>query len=140
VGSASRSDNAGVNGNAQFNQDSLLLNMRIPLYQGGAEYSRAREAKARERQRRDETTNNKITVEESTTQAWQERQISIATITSREDQIKASQIALDGVPQRTGIWCAYRVGCARCRAGIIFRSHQSGSARNVIELSPSINF
>jgi outer membrane protein len=97
VGSASRSDSAGVNGNAQFNQDSLLLNMRIPLYQGGAEYSRVREAKARERQRRDETTNNKVTVEESTTQAWQELETSIATITSREDQIRASQIALDGV-------------------------------------------
>jgi outer membrane protein len=97
VGSASRSDSAGVNGNAQFNQDSVVLNMRIPLYQGGAEYSRVREAKARERQRRDETANNLVTVEESTTQAWQELETSIATITSREDQIKASQIALDGV-------------------------------------------
>ena len=99
VGSASRSSSAGVNGNSDFDQDALLLNVRIPLYQGGAEYSRVREAKARQRQRREETTNNLVTVAESTTRAWEQLETSIATISAREDQIKAAETALDGVRQ-----------------------------------------
>lgn len=99
VGSASRSKSAGTNGNSEFDQDSLVLNLRIPLYQGGAEYSRVREAKARERQRREEMTNNLVTVEETTTRAWEQLETSIATISSREDQIKAAETALDGVRQ-----------------------------------------
>lgn len=99
VGSASRSNSAGVTGQDDFDQDSLLLNVRIPLYQAGADYSRVREAKARERQRREEATNNLVNVAETTTRAWEQLETSIATIASREEQIRAAETALDGVKQ-----------------------------------------
>jgi outer membrane protein len=89
----------GTTGNIPFNQDALLLNVSVPLYQGGAEYSRVRAAKARARQRSEELTNNVVTVEETTTRAWEQLETSIATISAREDQIKAAETALDGVKQ-----------------------------------------
>lgn len=99
VGTASRSNSAGVTGNQEYDQDALLLNVRIPLYQGGAEYSRVREAKARERQRREETANNVITITEDTQRAWEQLETSIATIAAREEQIRGAETALDGVKQ-----------------------------------------
>lgn len=99
VGTANRSRSSGTTGNIPFNQDAVLLNVSIPLYQGGAEYSRVREAKARVRQRSEELTNNLVTVEEETTRAWEQLETSIATISAREDQIKAAETALDGVKQ-----------------------------------------
>jgi outer membrane protein len=99
VGAMAREDNAGASGSDEFKQDSLLVSVNIPLYQSGAEYSRVREAKARERQRREEVINSRITVQETTTRAWEGLETSIATITSREDQIRAAEIALDGVRQ-----------------------------------------
>lgn len=99
VGSVSRSNTSGVTGNNSFDQDSLRLNVRVPLYQSGTEYSRVREAKARMRQRREETDNNRITVEENTTRAWEQLETSIATIAAREDQINAAELAFDGVKQ-----------------------------------------
>jgi outer membrane protein len=99
VGSMSRANNAGVNGASEFDQDALTLNVRIPLYQTGAEYSRVREAKAVARQRREEAANSLVTVNEQATQAWEGLETSIATIASREDQIEAAEVALDGVKQ-----------------------------------------
>ncbi len=99
VGTSSRSKSAGVTGNQEFDQDAVLVNVRIPLYQGGAEYSRVREAKARERQRREETVNNVVTITEDTQRAWEQLETSIATISTREEQIKGAETALDGVKQ-----------------------------------------
>lgn len=99
VGSMNRANNAGVLGDTDSATDSLALSVRIPLYQSGAEYSRVREAKARARQRQEEASNSLVTITETTTQAWEQLETSISTITSREDQIRASEIALDGVKQ-----------------------------------------
>lgn len=99
VGTASRSNSSGTNGSSDFDQDAVLLNVSIPLYQAGADYSRVREAKARERQRREESTNSLVNVTETTTRAWEQLETSIATIATREQQIEAARTALDGVKQ-----------------------------------------
>ncbi|MBY0354663.1 MAG: TolC family outer membrane protein, partial [Rickettsiales bacterium] len=46
-GSIRREQGAGLIGNADFDSDSVLLNVNVPLYQSGAEYSRVRASKAR---------------------------------------------------------------------------------------------
>jgi outer membrane protein TolC len=99
VGSMSKQDGAGVQGNSKFDQDSVKLNFTVPLYQSGAEYSRVREAKATKRQRAQDTTNTRQAVEEDVTQSWEGLETAIATISAREDQIKAAEVALDGVKQ-----------------------------------------
>lgn len=96
-GQMSRDEGAGVNGNSDFDQDSLKINVSIPLYQGGAEYSRIRESKAVERQRGQQRADARQLVDEQVTQAWERLETALATIRAREDQIKAAEVALDGV-------------------------------------------
>jgi TolC family type I secretion outer membrane protein len=99
VGQMSDQEGAGAAGNSTFEQDSLTVNFQIPLYQSGAEYSRVREAKALARRQKHTAMETELSVEEGVTRAWEDLETSIATITEREDQIKAAEIALDGVKQ-----------------------------------------
>lgn len=99
VGSMNRQEGAGVLGSSQFDQDSLTLQVSVPLYQSGAEYSRVREAKSVARQRKEESIDAGLAVDEAVTKAWEQLETAINTIRTREDQIKAAEIALEGVKQ-----------------------------------------
>ena len=83
----------------EFNTDSLTLNVRIPVYQAGSDYSRIRQAKRiHQRRKFDAIDQNNITVEQ-TTRAWERLSATRETIKSNEDAIRAAEIALDGVKQ-----------------------------------------
>ena len=99
VGAMSRQEGAGVLGTSEFNQDALGIEVNIPLYQGGAEYSRVRAAKSVARQRKNETLDTQLTVQESVTRAWEQLETAIATIRTRQDEIEANTIALEGTRQ-----------------------------------------
>ena len=74
----------------------VLLNASVPLYQGGAEYSRVRQA----RQSREQSTrlveNARRTAIQSATQSWETLVAARATIDSTRSQIRANQVALEG--------------------------------------------
>jgi outer membrane protein len=99
VGSMSRQEGAGVLGTSKFDQDSIGVEVSIPLYQSGAEYSRVREAKNIERQRNYTVQDTRQTTEQSVTHAWEQLETAISTIKTRDEQINAAEIALDGVRQ-----------------------------------------
>lgn len=99
VGSMSRQKGAGSSGDSDFDQDRIGLEVAIPLYQSGAEYSRVREASAVARQRDHQSIDLRRAVDEAVTQAWEQLESAIATIGTRNDQIKAANLALDGVKQ-----------------------------------------
>ena len=97
VGSMSRDDGAGVLGTSKFNSDEVKVRVRIPIYQSGSEYSRVREAKDRARQRKYELQDTKEAIREGVTQAWENWQTSLSTIRAQEEEIRAAEIALEGV-------------------------------------------
>lgn len=99
VGQLSRDGGSGTDGSTEVAQDRIALEVKIPLYQAGAEWSRVREAKAVARQRDHETIDRRKSVDETVTQAWESLQTANASIVARKDQIKASEMALDGVKQ-----------------------------------------
>ncbi len=99
VGTMERQEGAGSNGGSNFDQDRLMLQVSVPLYQSGAEYSRVREASAIARQRDHESIDTRMATDQSISQSWEQLETSISTITAREDQIKAAQVALEGVRQ-----------------------------------------
>jgi outer membrane protein len=99
VGSMLEQDGAGAFGQSLFEQDSVTVNVNIPLYQSGAEYSRVRAAKAVRRQARELETETLLEVEQLVTQAWEDLETAIATIRAREVQINAAEVALEGVRQ-----------------------------------------
>ncbi len=99
VGTMNRQEGAGVLGTSTFDQDSLTVQVNVPLYQSGAEYSRVREAKKTARQRSEQAIDARMAVDEEVTKAWEQLETAINTISTRNDQIKAAEIALDGVKQ-----------------------------------------
>ncbi|MFW5834958.1 MAG: TolC family protein, partial [Pseudomonadota bacterium] len=71
--------------------------LTIPLYQGGAEYSRVRQTKQIVDQRRREFDQNRRDVIEQTTAAWEGLQTATAQARALEEQVRANQLALEGV-------------------------------------------
>lgn len=99
IGRMSRSQGDGTTGDLDFDNDSILVNATIPLYQSGAEYSRVRASKSIASQRKFELANNHDSVRQAVIQAWESWQTSISTIEAQQSAISAAEIALDGVKQ-----------------------------------------
>jgi outer membrane protein len=81
---------------------TVLLNASIPLYQGGIEYSRVRQARQQQQQTRKTVDDLRRQVTQQAAQAWETLTSSRATIDSTRAAIRANQIALEGV-QREAI-------------------------------------
>lgn len=101
-GSASRSLNAsGVS--TAVNTYSAKLTLNVPLYQSGSVYSRLRAARqTASRRRRDLDQSHRDAIEEAS-RAWQDIQTIGARKTSFEAQIKAAEVALEGVRQEAAV-------------------------------------
>lgn len=99
VGRMSRDDGAGSLGSNEFDTDSITLNVTVPIYQQGNQYSRVREARLVEKRREYEKENTEDAIREGTIQAWENLQTAIATIEAQEEAIRAAETALSGVRQ-----------------------------------------
>jgi len=81
---------------------TVLLNASVPLYQGGAEYSRVRQARQTEQQARKTVDDVRRQAVQQAAQSWETLVAARSTIESTRAQIRANQIALEGV-QREAI-------------------------------------
>ncbi|MBR6729919.1 MAG: TolC family protein [Alphaproteobacteria bacterium] len=75
----------------------VTANVKVPLYQSGAEYADIRAARHTENQYRILSRKIRSDVEAQTIKAWENYTSTKAQIKSIKSQIKASKIALDGV-------------------------------------------
>ena len=98
---AARNDNSTIASQRNIG-GQVLLNASIPLYQGGAEYSRVRQARQTEQQARKAVDDTRRQAIQQATQAWETLVAARSTIESTRAQIRANQIALEGV-QREAI-------------------------------------
>lgn len=80
----------------------VLLNASVPIYQGGAEYSRIRQARQSEQQTRRIVDDTRRQAVQQAASTWETLVATRATIESTNAQIRANQIALEGV-QREAI-------------------------------------
>ncbi|MEW5703257.1 MAG: TolC family outer membrane protein [Pseudomonadota bacterium] len=78
---------------------TVSARLTIPIYQAGSVYSRLREAREVASQRRTQVEEARRTATENATRAWSDLQATRASIISRQAQIEASAIALEGVHQ-----------------------------------------
>lgn len=97
-GSFQRNEEAS-NDRQASNDGTILGVVRIPLYQAGAPDSRVREAKQLYQQTRKQLDEARRSAEREAVDAWQALDTARAQITSFEEQVKAADIALDGVRQ-----------------------------------------
>jgi outer membrane protein/adhesin transport system outer membrane protein len=82
---------------------SVTANVRIPLYQAGLPEARAREAKHEASQARIQIETARRQVSENAIRAWEALATARAAIVSRRAQVRAAEIALEGVRQEAQV-------------------------------------
>ena len=102
VGTVSRNEDVSLPGR-NSRSDSIIAQLTIPLYQAGFVHSRVREAKLLRNQRRIEVENRRQQILESVTRAWEALIARRAEIRSRAEEVRANQIALEGVRQEAEV-------------------------------------
>ena len=90
-----RQDNSTIARTRVINGQALL-NASVPIYQGGAEYSRVRQARQNVEQSTRLVENARRTAIQAATQAWETLTAARATIESTRAAIRANQVALEG--------------------------------------------
>jgi len=82
---------------AEANGYQLVISASVPIYQGGAEYSAVRQARQSEQQTRKLVDDSRRTVVQNAIQAWETLVAAKAAAASTREQIRANEIALEGV-------------------------------------------
>ncbi len=91
-------DDFDFDNNGEF-EATVTAQVVIPLYQAGSVDSRVREAKQRASQRRIEIESQRRNAVQTATSAWRALETARAQIVSFESEVRATQIALEGVQQ-----------------------------------------
>ncbi|MDO8878044.1 MAG: TolC family outer membrane protein [Pseudolabrys sp.] len=82
---------------------SVLGQLSVPIYQGGAEYSLIRQAKETLGQRRIDADTAREQVRQTIVQAWGQLDAAKANIEATQAQVQATEIALNGVREEARV-------------------------------------
>lgn len=82
---------------------SVLGQLTVPIYQGGAEYSAIRQAKETLGQKRIDFDTARDTVRQNIVQSWGQLEATKANIEATEAQVQAAEIALNGVREEARV-------------------------------------
>ncbi len=99
VGRMSRVLGAPQFGSQQLDNNSLTVNVTVPLYQGGAQYSAARQAARQFEQSKEQSIATHDRVREAVLSAWEDLITAQAVIQASREAIVAAETALEGVEQ-----------------------------------------
>ena len=104
-GVASRTRNYTDNISGVKEQDDLewSVNMSIPLYEGGETRAKIRQSKYQKWQAQEQVLEAERLVTSNVTSAWEYMVANRAKIKSIKDQVKANEIALDGVQKEEAL-------------------------------------
>jgi len=80
-----------------LNGYQAVVTLSVPIYQGGAEYSAVRQARQSEQQTLKLVDDAKRTAVQNAVQAWETLAAAKASAASTREQIRANEIALEGV-------------------------------------------
>lgn len=96
-GTMSRADGNRLSTLDRLDSDAIKLNIHIPIYQSGAEWSRLREARNLAQQAKFNALDTNEAVVESVNLAWEAYNTSKAIIVSNQAAVNAAETALNGV-------------------------------------------
>lgn len=91
-----RNDNA-ANPSTRTTGSQIVAALSVPLYQGGQEHARVRQAKQQAQQAREALSDARRLAIENARRAWETLVSSRAQIGALQAQVRANEIALDGV-------------------------------------------
>jgi len=82
---------------------SVQLTLRIPIYQGGAEWAGVRGSKQREIQQQEQLRNSRLQARYDASDAWNKLQAARAEIKAFETAIAANKVAYEGVSEQHAV-------------------------------------
>lgn len=82
---------------------SAVANLTVPIYQGGAEYSTIRQSKENLGQRRLDLATTRDQARANVVQAWGQHEAAKAQIQAAQEQVTASEVALNGVREEARV-------------------------------------
>jgi outer membrane protein len=138
---AFRNDNQQSAG-TRITGESLTATLTVPLYQGGAEYAAVRQARQDANRLRQVVDDQRRTASQQASQAWETLVSARATVDSVRSQIRAAEIALDGVQREAVVGSRTtldvlnaeqellnaRVSLVRALANVVTASHSVAQA------------
>jgi outer membrane protein len=95
-GQVFQSNNAAAR-SSQSNGYQAVVQVSVPVYQGGSEYSAVRQAKQTTQQTRQQVDDARRTAVQNAVQSWETLASAKAAADSLRQQIRANEIALEGV-------------------------------------------
>ena len=101
-GSVQKLDNSTITAASAFNT-SVIGQVSVPIYQGGAEYSAIRQAKETLGQKRIDLDTARDQVRQGVVQSWGQLDATKANIEATQAQVQASEIALNGVREEARV-------------------------------------
>lgn len=102
VGEASH-DRVSGNTDTTVNELSLIASLTVPLYQKGTEQSQVRQSKQLAAQALRTIEAQRRAAVEAATSAWENHQAALATIEAVQEEVRATEIALEGVEQEASV-------------------------------------
>lgn len=96
-GTMSRADGNSLSPLSKIDQDAIMVNVSIPIYQSGAEWSRLREARNLANQAKFNKLDTNLSVVENANISWEAYNTSKAVIVSNIAAVEAAETALNGV-------------------------------------------
>ncbi|MCR0981334.1 TolC family outer membrane protein [Roseomonas populi] len=138
---ALRSDNQTLPG-FRSTGEQVVATVTVPIYQGGAEYAVVRQARQDAARLRQVVDDQRRTASAQAVQAWETLQSARATVDSVRAQIRAAEIALDGVQREAVVGSRTtldvlnaeqellnaRVSLVRALANVVTASHSLAQA------------
>lgn len=88
---------------AEYTTFEAMLRMDVPIYTAGTTYSQMREAKQTAAERRRQLDAAQRETIRSATDGWSQLETARAAIVSREKQVEANQVALEGVQREAEV-------------------------------------
>jgi len=82
---------------------SVVGQLTVPIYQGGAEYANIRQAKETLGQRRLDLDTARLAVQQNVTQSWGQLEAAKAQVDATTAQVTSAEIALDGVREEARV-------------------------------------
>jgi outer membrane protein len=82
---------------------SVIGQVTVPIYQGGAEYANIRQAKETLGQRRLDLDTARLSVQQNVTQSWGQLEAAKAQVDATTAQVTSAEIALDGVREEARV-------------------------------------
>jgi outer membrane protein len=134
VGTVSRTFDVQVKNDHLYSY-SVRGQLAVPVYQGGAEYSRVRQAKQFLGQRKNELDSARRQSTEAAIRAFQQLQSARARVVSLGAQLTAAQVALDGVRQEAQVGSRTTLDVLNAEQELLDAQVQLVSARRDVVVS-----